>query len=456
MRPGAGKPQAAAIIESQTGFDLRSGFDVLHPARHLPGVAGGQHDAGRQAFHPRHRHVDQHFQPIGRQVRRNGEIARLGTGARAGKHSCVAVCKPARKPFIHKDLSGQKYEAITRHIGIWRHDIDTQPQPPRRRVPRHGGGQRILIATLRLALHCPHTVIIEDQRHIAAATLRQRAQLRQPGAERLHFRPGRSRLVIGPVQPGVHGFLPGRRLPPAEPTHALGAMGDGFPAPKFDRAFRRCRVPRRPVHRAGLLFDHPPAPLPAGAIKAVVKGGEVRMAGAQVTRLVSGTERSLPQETDRVGVPRRHIELPADGIMIKFREQPHEIVDDIPPRRGGAQDFDLGGVEALHHGRGEALPDLPVRRVAFGDGAERGIHLVEAEIFLAPEGQPPRRIQRLHTAITLGQPAPERRLGRVGRAHHRVMATIFIVGLPRHHGRVLAITIRHQCRDALGLLQIHV
>ena len=187
-----------------------------------------------------------------------------------------------------------------------------------------------------------------------------------------------------------------------------------------------------------------------------MEGGEIRVAGAQVTRLVGGAERPLPQETDWVAVPRRHIELAADGVMVELGKQPHEIVNDIPPRRRRAQYLDLGCVEPLHHGGGKPLPILPVRRVAFGDRAEWGVDLIEMAIFLGPEGQPPRRVQRLHIAIAIRQPAPERRLGRIRRAHHRVVATIFIVGLPGDDRRMLAIARRHQRRDALRLFQIHV
>ena len=254
----------------------------------------------------------------------------------------------------------------------------------------------------------------------------------------------------------MHGFLPGGGLTPAEPAHPLGILGQRFPAPKLDRAFRRRRVPRRPIYRARLLFDHPPAPLPAGAIQAVMKRRQVRMAGAQVSRLVRRSERPLPQKADRIAIPRRRIQLPADGEMIEFGEQAHEIVDNVPPRRRRAQDDHLRRVEAFDHRRGKTLPILPMRRVAFGDGAERRIDLGKAAIFLRPERQPPRRVQRLHIAIPRRQPVPERRLGRIGCAHHRVVAAIFIVGLPGDDGRVLAVPRGHQGRDALGLFQINI
>ena len=78
--------------------------------------------------------------------------------------------------------------------------------------------------------------------------------------------------AIGVQQASVHLFLRERGLPPAAISRCLGALREGLPRPKPDHAGQRIGVPRRPIHRTGLLLHDPSAPPVDGAVKVMVEG----------------------------------------------------------------------------------------------------------------------------------------------------------------------------------------
>ena len=76
--------------------------------------------------------------------------------------------------------------------------------------------------------------------------------------------------TIGAQQTCVHLFLSKRRLPPAEIAHRFSALREGLPRPKPGHAGQRIGVPRRPIHRTGLLLHDPSAAPVDGAVKVMV------------------------------------------------------------------------------------------------------------------------------------------------------------------------------------------
>ena len=258
---------------------------------------------------------------------------------------------------------------------------------------------------------------------------------------------------VGAQQAGVHLLLREGRLAPAEIAHHLGAVREGLPAPQPHHAVLGRRVPVRPVDRAGLLLHHPPAALALrvaaqAAVEVVVEAGNVGVAGAGPARLLLGREEEHLREAQRIAVPGGDVEVGGHLVVVELGEEAHEVVRHRPPGRVLAQDLDLLAVEGAHLARGEAAPVEPVRRVRLGDGQGRQIDLVERAVDLAPEDRAPGRVERVDRGVALDQPAPEALPGGVGQAQHRVVAAVFVVGLPGHDRRVAAVALGHRAADA--------
>ena len=80
-------------------------------------------------------------------------------------------------------------------------------------------------------------------------------------------------------------------------------------------------------------------------------------------------------------------------------------------------------------------------RIGFGHGQVRRVHLVEAAIDLRPKDRAPSLIEGLDRSIARRKPEPKAPGRRGAIADGRIVAAIFIVGLPSHHGGMLAIAL---------------
>ena len=271
-----------------------------------------------------------------------------------------------------------------------------------------------------------------------------------------HF--GRADVVL-PVwrlQPGVHLLLRKRRLAPTEVAHHVGSMGEGLPGPQPHHASGRGRVPGAPVHGAGLLLHDPERLHGHAAIKVVVKGREVRVPTALPAAFVGVVEPEILQPTQRVAVPAHQVKVCRQRAVVELSEEQHCVVRDQPARRQLAQDVALRAVEAQHLVGGKAPVVQALCGVGFSDAGNGRVDLLEAGVNLAPEHGAPGGVERVDSAVAGLQPRPETLLGLRRITQHRVVAAVFVVGLPGDHGRVLAIARRHFAGDAAGLRQVGV
>ena len=86
-----------------------------------------------------------------------------------------------------------------------------------------------------------------------------------------------------------------------------------------------------------------------------------------------------------------------------------------------------------------------MRRIWFGDGQVGRVDLVEAAIFHAPKDIAPSRVERGDIAVFTRQPAAEALRGAFGIADDRIVAAIFIVGLPGDDAGVGAVAFGKGC-----------
>ena len=152
--------------------------------------------------------------------------------------------------------------------------------------------------------------------------------------------------MVRPQQAGMKLLLRVRILAPAEIADQFGTVGHGLQRPQPHHAGKRCGIVPGPVHRAGLLFEHPPAPTSGAApIKIVMEGGDIGMTLARIRQLVCLAETEAIEKPQRIAIPANHIELRTDLVVIELGEKPHEIVDHIAPRRERTQQIDLNRIE---------------------------------------------------------------------------------------------------------------
>ena len=164
-------------------------------------------------------------------------------------------------------------------------------------------------------------------------------------------------MLARQVQPGVILLLRTLGLTPAEIADNLGAMGQSLPRPEAHHARLGDGVPRRPVHRAGLLLHHPPAALAHGAIKVMVIGRDIRVRCLAPARLLLFRGQEGFGKANGVGVPRGEVEVVAHVPMVELVEEAHEVMGDETARRMGADDI------ALHlviggHARRHVAPEI--------------------------------------------------------------------------------------------------
>src|SRR6185312_8825411 len=100
----------------------------------------------------------------------------------------------------------------------------------------------------------------------------------------------------------MHLFLRERRLAPAEIADRFGAVREGLPCPQPRHAVARRWIMRRPVHRPRLLFHDPPAPARGRPVEVVMKGLEIRIAGACEAALpLLSLIGAVLEEAERIG-----------------------------------------------------------------------------------------------------------------------------------------------------------
>ena len=225
-------------------------------------------------------------------------------------------------------------------------------------------------------------------------------------------------------------------------------MGKGLPSPKPRHAGQGVGVPRRPVHGARLLLHHPPAATANGAIKVVVKGLKIRIALAHKAVLMRGRRgKPVGQKPQRIGIPSGNIQIGAHIKMIEIGDLAHVVMADRR-RAMFAQNLDLQAVKAYDLIAGKAAMRHDMRGVCFGHGQVWQRNLVKAGIIHRPEHIAPSTVKRLRRLIFLRAPVTKGLRGRLRIRQHRVMAGIFVIGLPSRNMAVLAITFRHRGDDA--------
>jgi len=169
------------------------------------------------------------------------------------------------------------------------------------------------------------------------------------------------------------------------------------------------------------------------------------MARTQPFRLQFRGEPLLLERTERIAVPRRDVEIGRDLVVIELGEQLHEVVRDGPARRVRADDVDLHAVVARDLIRCEPPVIEPVRRMRFGDGADRRVDFVEAAVLHAPEHRAPCAVQCIDGLVACLEPLAKTHDGCRRIADHGVVAAVLVIGLPVRDRRVPAVTLGH-CR----------
>jgi hypothetical protein len=204
---------------------------------------------------------------------------------------------------------------------------------------------------------------------------------------------------------------------------------------------QRRRIIGRPIHRSGLLLHHLPAPAPDAAIKIVMKRGEIGMALARKAVLQRITPPALLQKAERIGIPRCRIEISGNGVVIERREEAHEVVDNLTAGRILAQNVGVQTIIGRHLIGAEALEVQPMCGIGFGDGQIWRIDLVESrDTSMLQNTLPQAAFSAPWRFVFRFQPGAKsaRRVRAI--VFNRVMAAIFIIGLPRDDAGMGAVT----------------
>jgi hypothetical protein len=212
-----------------------------------------------QRFHARDHETPKTFRQVRRQVRGNGEVCCLGSGARPDQNDALMIGKCLPERLAPREKPRNQHQPVIRQLPRRRRDhVDGEAKPAQRTVEIEDQPEIIELAPLRLDFPGPGGRVVEDDRHFRLAGAWQVEGsdfLRNPFRFAKTFRLD----TIRPQQPGMHLLLRERHLPPAEIADRLGAVGERLPCPESDHAVTRRRVARPPVHRPRLLFHHPPA-----------------------------------------------------------------------------------------------------------------------------------------------------------------------------------------------------
>ena len=214
----------------------------------------------------------------------------------------------------------------------------------------------------------------------------------------------------------------GRRLPPLEVQHRVGAAGHRLqrPEPVLPRPLRD--VALAPVDAGrGLLHQQP---RPAVAEPAHEVGDHRRVhVGARIGRVL-------------VGVLGDHVQVRRPGPVVHRRPEADEVRRDRPVGVP-AQHLPLGQILVEQLVRAEPAPVEPLPRVGEGRGGPRRQHLGPVRVALRPEAGAPGGIEPVEVAVPAGQPVPEPLRAAVAEALPHVVARL-VADVPEHHGRMPA------------------
>jgi len=78
-----------------------------------------------------------------------------------------------------------------------------------------------------------------------------------------------------------------------------------------------------------------------------VEGRDIGVALAQIGVAI-GIGKELFEKAQRVGIPRRHVQVLAKRMVIELGEEAHQIVGDIAPGRERPENIDLFAIETHH------------------------------------------------------------------------------------------------------------
>ena len=329
MHMPIGEPNPAPIHRAGTDGQIR--FHMLEPADERAFVAAHP-GTGAQAFHTGHPDGQNLAQRAWRQAFRNLPFQRFGAGAGAKQQNSAGCRKPIGQGGIGEGQDGRYDEPIPRKVGGRWQDIHILALRTQRGIGFKQQAKRVPVPALRLHLLLPDAGVLKQQcdRRTDGCHAGKGCNFAGNGA---HFAGCHILHIVGCQQPGVHGFLRKRGLPPAKIAHQLRAMRKCLQRPQPHHARQRGGVPRRPVHWSRLLLHDAKSPIGHhGAIQIMVKRGEIRMALPQIVQLGFGIVPPLIQKTQRIAVPCEEIEVLRQRVVIKFGEEAHGIVGDETAR----------------------------------------------------------------------------------------------------------------------------
>src|SRR5262245_5667752 len=99
-----------------------------------------------------------------------------------------------------------------------------------------------------------------------------------------------------------------------------------------------------------------------------MKRDEIRVTRTKIFQLVRVRGLQFAQESKRIRVPGRRVQVFGQLEMIKAQESSHEIMKDRPARRETADDLDLQPVETYNLIRRKAHEVELVSRIRFSNG----------------------------------------------------------------------------------------
>ena len=156
------------------------------------------------------------------------------------------------------------------------------------------------ITALRLNFPGPLALIVKHQSNLRARWRGLRAKRGKFSGNLARFVKGFIGFAVWQQQRFVHLLLGKRRLPPAEIGNDLRTRCKSFMRPETRRSSGRRGVPRRPVHRTGLLFHYPPAAPAAGAVEIMVESRKIWVADTQIPGFCLVIDAAHLEESKRI------------------------------------------------------------------------------------------------------------------------------------------------------------
>ena len=318
--------------------------------------------------------------------------------------------------------------AIERRVGIY--NVDALRERAQGVVVAGHQCDGIEIGVVQLEIHGPAAVVGMQQGDLGDG--RGAGELCADGgeiaAELSNFVVERDGRAVGADERAVILLLSIERAAPLPIADFIGAVADVLPGHGADFAAIQKIIVARPVHGAGLRFDHPEIALLESAREIVREtfAIDAHVAGANVV------------------VPRRDGEGLAHDVVIEAVEKSHEIRGDELARIGMRADrIDLGALENIPFGGAEAIPIEAQAGIVIADGDGNFRPLV---VGLAPVGGGPVSVEVGERLVFRLQPIVEFLAGDavVGEI---VEAAVFVIDLPANDVGIVAVTQRHLLGD---------